>query len=290
MVPVVHEIDAAGLRIHGAVGQPDSRDAEARLGSALFGPPGRQGLGQLRFAHGIDHPDGIHLDDPGQGPRVGSHQIAPGVGGAADPAVDGGRNGGVIQVEPGLGQVGFGLLAPGLGLAPGRDRRIQIRGRHPARANGPQSPEIPVRFVKGGFRRRRPGLGLVDGGLVGGLLDAVEEIAGGDGRPLFKRHLLQIAPDPGPEIHGLDGLHPAHVFVGRIDLFRGHRGYDNLGRRAAAFWLGRRRGGKTDGEAHQQSEGDARSPSPPDPMVWLHKTSLSAVAFQLSIITANPPD
>ena len=211
-------------------------DADKNLVAALPARWPAAGLGGARvgqigsLVHVEVEIDRIERDDRGQKRRIGGDEIARRDQVAAGASGDGGADFGEAEVQARGPDRGLSALEVG----PRRLERLPALLQHlfgdVARAAERLRP-FEVALGVGHARLRRDGgrLGLIHGGLVGPLVDHVEQIALLDDRAILERHLVEIARHPRPHLDRLDSLEPARVVVLLHDILHNRLG-DGHGR------------------------------------------------------------
>ena len=178
--------------------------------------------------------EGVDLIDIGQeGGFAGAHQVAGVFQPAADAAVEGRGHLGVAQVEP--GQVPLRLRGHdrGLGRIPLVEPVVHIRLGRGLLGHQLGEPGIfGLGMEEFGLLGENLRLRLLEFGFVGVLLDQKQQLPFFDPVAVFEVDLLQVALDPGLELHRVDGLGVAGEFQ-----VIGHRLFHRLTDRD----LGRRR-------------------------------------------------
>ncbi len=160
-------------------------------------------------------------------------QVAAGVDGEADAAVDRRQDVGIGEVHPSLGQRRLGLQHGGLGaLQVGAieiDRRLRdVLVLH--QLDRPVVLQLGVDLL--GLRRGEIGRSLVDVSLELDLLDLVQQLALLDVIAFAEQHPLEEALDAGAQLDHLDGLDAADEIIALADpLDRGRHDPDRGRRR-----------------------------------------------------------
>ena len=102
---------------------------------------------QIIFTDGINDPDGIKLDDAGQGAGGEVYQVSPGVGCAADTPADLGLDDGVTQVKFGPDEGGFCFLQLCFCLQFTGHGIVHVGGSYAFRSGSLQSLQPPAGFL-----------------------------------------------------------------------------------------------------------------------------------------------
>ena len=202
----VGQVPGAARRIFLAVGQAQ---ADVDLGQAAIFLAARF-ADRLEVLHADreQHVDRILADDGREDAARRVHEVALGVDGAADAAVDRAPDVGVVEVRLGLDEGGTGLLDRagrrveiGLGLVEHRLRRVLPL--HQVELAAVLQLGVGLR----GLGDQQIALGLVERRLELHLLDLVEQVARLDVLAFGEQHLVEEALDARPHldlVHRLD--------------------------------------------------------------------------------------
>ena len=158
--------------------------------------------------------EGVDLVDIGQeGGFAGAHQIAGVFQPAADAADEGRGHLGVAQVEPGQVALRLGGHDRGLGRIPLVEPVVHIRlGRGLLGHQFGEPGIFGLGMEEFGLLGENLRLRLLEFGLIGVLLDQKQQLPFLDQVAVFEKDLLQVALDPGLELHRVDGLGVAGEF------------------------------------------------------------------------------
>ena len=196
-----------------SVGEPH-QDLDLVQPAAFLAPRLADRL-EIAHADGKQHVDRILADDGRQDAARRIDQVADGVGGAADAAVDRRADVGVVEID-------FGLLERRLGLhdlGGGRVHRRLVLVDYGLGAElllgQVQLPSVLQLGVgRFGLGRGEVGLGLLDQRLVLDLLDLIEQVAGLHVLAFAEQDLLEEALDAGAKLDLVDGLDVTDEFEG----------------------------------------------------------------------------
>src|SRR5262249_54174651 len=233
------EVTHAGMRVDGAVGQLDA-NVDMRVLPGVFGAA-PEVVEKIALADLERDIDGVLADDGCKPSRGGLDQIALGEYFESDPTVDG-------RADLGVAEIDLRLVERRLRLHHARPRCVLVRLALVDR--GLRDVLVAHQFLAAvelqlGVDFGRLGLGerrarLLDGRLVGRLLDAEQQVARLDVLPFAEGALLDEARHPRDDIDLIDRGEASDV----IDGFRhlpGHHWRDRDG--------GRRRGALGGGDA-----------------------------------------
>ena len=232
----IDEVEPAGLRVGGAVGEPKADHHIALIRTLRGGTT--PDLQELALGHWKGDVDRVLGHDRGERAALGADQVADRVLGTADASGEWRLDLGIGQIEHRLLEGGLlaleiaaRLALLGLGLV-----ELLLGGRLP-----PDQLSLPVDLkigeLKRGLGAGDGGLDLVDGCLVLTLLQHEEQIAGLDLGTLLEELALKVARHPRAEVHAVDRLDPGGEGRGRRHLAFLHQG--NGDRRSGGGWRGR---------------------------------------------------
>src|SRR5262245_7115639 len=223
----VEEVTQAGMRVDGAVGQLDP-NVDVRVLPGVFGAA-PEVVEKVALADLEGDIDGVLADDGRELAGGGLDQIAFGDDGDSDPSIDGRVDLRVAEIDLRLVELRLRLHDAGL-------RRLLVgfalvdRGLRDVLVAHQLLAALELQL---GVDLGRLGLGnicarLLDGRLIGRLLDAEQEIALLDVLPLFEVALLEEARHAGDDIDLVDGGEAPDV-VDRVRDLTAHDRSDGNG-------------------------------------------------------------
>ena len=223
----IDEIDLAGMRVSAAVGKPDVDDRVHRIGLPLLAD-----LEHLALRDGEGHVDGVLPDDGRQRAGRGSDEVADRNRCPSDPTRQRSANFGVAELQLRLLQRSLlaRQLASSIALLSGHHIQSLLRARLTLDKGG-----LPLDLYVCELQRRlrllNAGIDLVDGGLVGRLLDDEQQVALLDVLAFVEQALLEEALHTRAQLHLVLRLHAPGEGQGRPDLILGDGDDGNRRRR-----------------------------------------------------------
>src|SRR5262249_33341173 len=239
----VQEVTHGGMRVDGAVGQLDA-NVDMRVLPGVFGAAPVV-VEQIALADLEGDVDGVLADDRCKLSRGGLDQVALGENLESDPTVDWGADLGVAEIDLRLVERRLCLhharlrrRLVGLALVDRRLRDVLVTHQLPT------AVELQLAVDLRRLGLREGGAGLLDGRLVGRLLDQEQQVALLDVLSLFEFALLEKARHAGDDIDLIDRGEASDVIDGFGHLPAHHWRDRNRGRRRGALGGGDAAGGR----------------------------------------------